>query len=440
MITTIASAYAAAADHGQAEPHLAWRLAWQRLKDDWQCGQSPALQDLPKYLAEVPPEDQRAAALDLIAEHLHLAWQAGCSLTLDDYIGSPALEWPWLAEPAAVPADFVEDELIARSTPPHGDQPTLAHYAARFPNRPDIMRRLAGRCLGEQRYVKLRVLGVGLLGVVHQAYDRVGQRLVAIKAAPRISSSDDSPALLLQEARITADLEHPSIVTVYDVGQTGDSDFYVMTLVEGRTLAEQIQEYHGGRMSRSGGENLRLLQELITCVAQICEAIAHAHERSILHRDIKPGNVIVNRTGHATIIDWGMARRLAPGVPSQASNIVGTPQYMAPEQADGREVAASDVFSLGAMLYEVLAGRPPYDWAAGALPGDWQAKVREAAVGTSIRQVQAAQALKAIVGKALAKSPSERQASAAELAGELRQYLASLTKRRSWLAWLCSRP
>jgi aminoglycoside phosphotransferase (APT) family kinase protein len=441
MISSIASAYEAASDHGRTEPHLAWRLAWQRLQEDWTLGQRPTPKDLPSYLADVPPQDQQAAAWDLIAVHLQLSWQAGQGLRLDDYVWSLAAAFPGLANAAALPADLVEDEFIARSTPPYGDQPMLAHYVARFPNRPDVMGALAGRCLGGNRYVKLRVLGTGFLGVVYLAYDRTRQRLVAVKEAPALASANDCSQLLCQEARLTAELDHPGIVPLYDIGQSADRAFYVMAFIEGRTLAEHIRDYHAEQASRKSGENRRLLHELIGYVIQMSDAVAHAHERGILHRDIKPGNVIIGDGGQATIVDWGMARRLSPPAPSAANiaalqMIVGTPQYMAPEQAEGREGPASDIFSLGAVLYEVLAGRPLYDWPAGALPCDWKETVQQAAIAPLIQQARVPPPLKTTLAKSLAKAPSSRPASAAELADELRHYLTGQAKPRSWFSCL----
>jgi serine/threonine-protein kinase len=391
----------------------------------------------------VPTQDQQAAAWDLIAAHLHLSWQAGQALRLEEYVVSLASAFPWLANATVLPADLVEDEFISRSTPPYGDQPMLAHYVARFPNRPDVMGTLAGRCLGGNRYVKLRVLGTGFLGVVHQAFDRTRQVLVAVKEAPALASANDCSQLLFQEAKLTAELDHPGIVPLYDIGQSGDRAFYVMAFIEGRTLAEHIRDYHAEQASRKSGENRRLLHELIGFVIQMSDAVAHAHERGILHRDIKPGNVIICDGGQATIVDWGMARRISPNVSSSVNivapqMIVGTPQYMAPEQAEGREGPASDIFSLGAVLYEVLAGRPLYDWPAGALPCDWKETVQEAAIASLIQQARVPPPLKTTLAKSLAKSPCSRPANAAELADELRRYLTEQGKPRGWFSSLFS--
>jgi hypothetical protein len=445
MISSIASAYAEAADHGQTEPHLAWRLAWQRLRDDWALGQRAGPHQLGPYLADVPGDDRQAAALDLIAEHLRLSWGAGCGASLDSYLAGLADGFAWLCDPSSVPADLVEDEFVARSTPPFGDQPMLAHYIARFPHRVDVMHRLQGRCLAEQRFVKLRVLGTGLLGVVHQAFDRAGQRLVAIKESSAFAWGDDSSPLLFHEASLTAELQHPGIVPIYDLGRNGDRAYVVMAFIEGRTLAEHIGDYHAKCLIRPGAENRRLLEQLMELVIQLCDAVAYAHERGILHRDIKPGNVIVDPTGRAIIVDWGLARRLGPCdssplIPDAAAaappTIAGTPQYMAPEQAAGREEPASDIFSLGAVLYEVLTGRPPLEGSAGSLPGNRQQHAAGDWLARSIEQVRAPSRLRSILAQALAREPSHRYRSAADLGDALRAHLAAQHEPRGWFARL----
>jgi serine/threonine protein kinase len=340
-----------------------------------------------------------------------------------------------------LPADLVEDEFLARSAPPHGDHPQLADYATRFGDRPDVMARLANRCLAEQRYVKLRALGAGALAVVHEAYDRLMHRLVAIKEVCG-SAAGNSRQRLLTEMQLAAELNHPGIVSIYDFGQSDQETYFVMELVSGRLLSERIGDYHAGRSARSARQSRRLLQELIECLIQMCDAVAHAHGCGILHRDLKPGNVIVSDTGEAVIVDWGLARRLKGGAKAACecnldSMIVGTPQYMAPEQAEQQECMASDVFSLGGVLYEVLTGRPPYEWAMGSLPLDW-AQVIGAAQISAPRQLApgTSRVLDAICTKALAKSTADRYSTATELADDLRQFLHTENNARGWLSWL----
>jgi serine/threonine protein kinase len=441
MITTIASALEAAAGSGPPEPHSAWRRAWQQLRADHQAGRHVEPYQLAGYLADVPAEDQKACACDLIAEHLRLYSRAG-EPSLENYVAALAEDFPWLKEIATLPVELIEDEFLVRSTPPDGDYPRLANYRSRFPERPDVHERLARRCLASGRYVKLRVLGAGAMGIVYEAYDTAADCLVAIKEA---SLADPPAALrLASEIQHLRRLDHPGIVAIQDAGQSEDLAFYAMELVAGPSLASLAADYHGGRSYRSQGENQRQLRRLVEHVVQTCEAMAHAHERGILHRDLKPGNILIRANGEAVIIDWGLAQALLPlpsgegrGVgecASEAAPIAGTPQYMAPEQAERQETAASDIFSLGATLYEVLTSRPPFDWGHNYLPLNWPEAIRQMRIEPPRRLVAGLpRPLDAICTKALARAPGDRYPAARNLAAALRQFLDSPSQPAGWL-------
>jgi serine/threonine protein kinase len=249
----------------------------------------------------------------------------------------------------------------------------------------------------------------------------------------------------LAEARITAGLEHANIVTVHACEQEPDqTPFYVMRLVEGRTLSEFIRDYHQPPVDQSPGVTRLLWRRLLQSFVAVCDGVAYAHAHQVLHRDLKPGNILVGEFGETVILDWGMARQMpsaaaaisgGPEVSGESprngctdaigSIVVGTPQYMAPEQAGGITDARSDVFGLGAMLYELLTNRPPYDWADGAQPADWMRLVREARFPPP-RQLnpQAPRPLEAICRRALARDPLQRYQSADELSQEMGRYLA----------------
>jgi len=435
VISTIASAYEASADLRPAEPHAAWRSAWQRLREDYRSGRPIRLIDLAGYLPDVPIDDQRECACDLIAEHLRLYSRAGAP-PLEDYVAALGMAFPSLLNMASLPADLIEDEFVIRSTPPRGDYPRLANYFARFPNRPDVYKRLARRCLASQRYVKLRVLGAGALGVLYEAYDSVMHQLVAVKeAAPH---DPESAQRLQSEMRLFAELNHSGIVAVRDYGAPAHGPFYVMELIAGQPLSNLIGDYHCGHSARSAAENRRQLRLLIECVIQICDAVAHAHERGILHRDLKPGNVIVRDTGQAVIVDWGLARRIEPQISiaaelEVAGMIAGTPQYMAPEQVERQETQASDIFSLGATLYEALTGHPPYDWRGYFLPADWQTAVCGARIAPPRRfEPGIPRSLETICMKALSRSPADRYSTAGHLATALRQHLETQENACGW--------
>ena len=201
------------------------------------------------------------------------------------------------------------------------------------------------------RYTILRRLGKGGFGEVYQAFDDDLDRPVAIKVPcpERVSQPEDIEAYL-NEARIVASLDHPHIVPVYDVGRTDDGlCFVVSKFIEGSDLATRIKE------SRPGS------QESTGLVATIAEALHFAHTRGLVHRDIKPGNILIDASGHAFLADFGLALKEEDF--GMGARIAGTPAYMSPEQAHGeghRVDGRSDIFSLGVVFYELLTGRRPF--------------------------------------------------------------------------------
>jgi Tol biopolymer transport system component/predicted Ser/Thr protein kinase len=218
---------------------------------------------------------------------------------------------------------------------------------------------LIGRTL--DRYRIESKLGQGGMGVVYKARDTQLDRVVAIKVLPpEMMASPDRKQRFVQEARAASALNHPSIVTVYDVRSDAGVDFIVMEYVDGRTLDQTILS-KGMGVTRS----LRL-------AAQIADALSRAHEAGIVHRDLKPSNVIVTPDDRVKVLDFGVAKLLDPGegaaeaatrsIPiTDAGLAVGTAAYMSPEQAEGKKIdARSDIFSFGAVLYEMITGRRPF--------------------------------------------------------------------------------
>lgn len=297
-------------------------------------------------------------------------------------------------------------------------------------------------CVPDRYYQLEHEFARGGLGRILRARDRRLDRTVAVKEL--LSTEPKAEGRFVREALITARLQHPSIVPVHEAGRwpTGQR-FYAMKLVEGRTLASALEA------ARTREDRLALLPHVI----DVAEAVAYAHSQGILHRDLKPGNVMVGPFGETVVIDWGLAKDLwaeagaeaeAPGSqslptpprrgdaePPQVSGsgdvytsdgmVVGTPPYMPPEQASARGVdERADVYALGAMLYHVLCGRRPYQ----NVPAR---EVLKAVVSGPPKPVQdlapdLPRDLVAIVEKAMARDPDQRYPSAKEMASELRRF------------------
>ncbi len=202
----------------------------------------------------------------------------------------------------------------------------------------------------QPRYTLGELLGTGGMGEVRAATDTVLEREVAIKLLREDRAGER--ARFLREARITAALQHPNIVPVHDLGQAEDGRPYLaMKRVQGRSLAELLTHGQLGPTS----QRLEIFRKL-------CDAVAFAHKNGVLHRDLKPDNIMVGELGEVLLMDWGIATSWDPARPEDVpGGLIGTPAYMAPEQARGeRCTARSDVYSLGAVLYELVTGSPPY--------------------------------------------------------------------------------
>ena len=386
LVPTITDAYRAAQLNLDVDPYAAWLLAVQRLREDWAAKGPVPVEALLDYLVDIQVPLRCDALQDMISEHLQLAWRDGPGPTLEPFLAEFGGEFAALASPHSVPADLVEDEFLARYVYPHGDTPTLDEYRKRFPTRPDVIELLKRRCVGGKRYVKLKQLGQGAMGTVFEAYDHRLRRRVAIKE-PRTSLSNNAALLerFAEEALVTAGLEHPAIVGVHDYYRSSTTPFYVMRLAEGERLDERIGRFHQPTERRMPSDRRLLWNQLLQTFVMICEAIDYAHARGVIHRDLKPCNIFIGQFGETSILDWGMAKRLpilrvgacderakngygqSPQTPVMADAVVGTPQYMPPEQSLGTSDARSDVYGLGAILYEVLTGSAPHAWPEGLL-------------------------------------------------------------------------
>ncbi len=318
------------------------------------------------------------------------------------------------------------------------------------------------------RFRILRPHARGGLGEVHVARDEELGREVALKQIQDRHADDrDSQARFMLEAEITGGLEHPGIVPVYGLGHYADGrPFYAMRFIRGDSLKDACERFHkADAAERDPGERSLELRSLLGRFVDVCNAIAYAHSRGVLHRDLKPGNIMLGKYGETLVVDWGLAKTVdgpaivstEPGegslTPSSASmashtmmgSAMGTPQFMSPEQAAGRLDLLgppSDVYSLGATLYFLLTGKPP---------------INDKEVGSTLQKVQRGEfppprqikadihpALEAICMKAMALKPYDRYGSPRTMAEDIEHWLADepvsawaepwIVKARRWVS------
>ncbi len=255
------------------------------------------------------------------------------------------------------------------------------------------------------RYAIDRPLGEGGRGVVYRARDTALDRPVAVKVLKLEGLDDDSYARFVNEAQIAARLTHPNIVALYDMGREGGRPYLVMELVDGSSLR--------GILSTQAGHPLGLAQ-LLGYAEETAQALEYAHDKGVLHRDVKPENILVTHEGHVKLMDFGLARALDRPRLTTVGTMVGTPAYMAPENALGAEAdARSDLYSLGVVVYEMATGSPPF-----RSPDSLKliySHIRDNPGAPSRLNAQLPSALESIILRLLAKDPADRYRSAKEL-------------------------
>lgn len=302
------------------------------------------------------------------------------------------------------------------------------------------------------RYTRTSLHASGGMGSVWLARDtRIGRDVALKELLAERAAAGPVSARFLREARITGQLEHPGVVPVYELDHdpaTG-RPFYTMRFVRGRTLTEVAAAFH--RKRRDGTDEPLELVRLLTAFASVCNTIAYAHSQGVIHRDLKGENIVLGDFGEVIVLDWGLAKRLdGDGEGDEADEadvdaasgrlpelgqtvmgqVMGTPAYMAPEQAEGRLDRigpATDLFGLGAILYEILTGRPPF---AGTTSLDvLHNAIRGEMVPPRAHWPEVPPDLEAACLHALAREPADRHASAAALALEIQGWQDNQRRR-----------
>jgi eukaryotic-like serine/threonine-protein kinase len=261
------------------------------------------------------------------------------------------------------------------------------------------------------RYRIDELLGSGGMALVYRGHDVRLERAVAIKLlADNLAEDESFRRRFVREARTVARLAHPNVVRIYDVGEARGRPYFVMELVDGETLAVQLR-----RRQRLP------VQEAIRIASGLCAGLDHAHQAGLVHRDMKPHNVLLTTDGGVKIVDFGIARLVDETAITQSGSVLGTAAYLAPEQALGGDVTpAADVYALGVVLFEMVAGRVPFD-AAQAL----DVRRRHASPSLQAAAADVPRALEELVRDCLQPDPSQRPA-VADVSERLQRIAAEL--------------
>jgi serine/threonine-protein kinase len=263
------------------------------------------------------------------------------------------------------------------------------------------------------------------MATVFEARDGRLDRTVAVKRMkPEASARPDHRDRFFREARIIGGLAHPGVISIHDAGSLEEGEpFYAMEKVQGETLLEMLRDRGPEDLQRHG------ILKFVDIFERVCQTIAFAHAQDVIHRDLKPGNIMVDRFGAVFVMDWGLAKRVATEEAPAADNrtqdglFMGTPAYVSPEQARGLAGATdfnTDVFALGVILYEILTGEAPFRGASNKEIIE-EVLFHEPAPPARLNR-RVARELSAICMKALAKDPRRRYLSAADLADDIRRY------------------
>ena len=397
------------------------------------------------YIARFPKLNRREVCLRLLRYEYELRSKSGAAPSLDEYRARfPA----WVATGRELVTAQGDVSRTLGAAGPSGGSSDVALWGDGH-----VLVSTTESGTASARYSLTRLHAEGGLGRIWVARDGSLERDVALKELkPQTAQDAGAWRRFLREAQVTGQLEHPNIVPVYEWNPSGEdrTPFYTMRLVKGKTLREAVAQYHDRRRAKQSDplDLPRLLQAFVN----VCQAISYAHSRGVIHRDLKPDNIILGDFGEVLVLDWGLAKTRrgdvssAPAAgPAEATMaadlttlgvVVGTPAYMAPEQAAAHAEQVderTDVFGLGAVLFEILTGRPPRG-------GSNVHAIIEDAVRRPVMRARQAlpevpAALDAVCAKALALAPGDRYPAAVDLAQEVQRYLAdepTTAFRESW--------
>jgi serine/threonine-protein kinase len=346
-----------------------------------------------------------------LCRHFESLWQDGNQPLIEDFLGKTDDTGR-----SALLVELLRLELEYRAR--NGERPTQQEYALRFHGHPGVAVVFAEAPRGAlpqvPGYEILKEIGRGGMGVVYKARQVKAERFVALKMMlDGDMASPDGIKRFAAEVRAAAGLDHPNVVPIYEVGECAGRHYFTMKLVSG-SLAEQVAR--GPLPSRRAAE----------IVMAVARGVHYAHQQKVIHRDLKPANVLLDEAGEPHVTDFGLAKRLdSEATRTPPGTLIGTPGYLAPEQAAGRGIeeptAATDVYGLGAVLYALLTGRPPFQ--AETLLDTLAQVVQQPPAPPGLLNPNIDRDLETVCLKCLEKNPTDRYASAEAVVEELDRYL-----------------
>ncbi len=441
----------------------------ERFESAWVRGEPEPIERLkldrsdPCYLATLE---------ELVHLELEFAWKTGAEVASNS---ASAAEGPIPSRPRVehyfgrfpeldvreIALRLVQQEYLVRCR--FGDRPSRQEYCDRFPEIIRTGDEIAFRHPAEfqqhgeskesdlrpggeiGRYVLIDEAGRGGFGQVWQVEDtRLGRRIALKQMSERVAKEEDLRRRFIAEARISAGLEHPGVVPIYDLDQLDEHHpYYTMKLVKGETLDAAIERFHKPSVIPPTTSRSLEFQKLLGVFVSICRTMEYAHAHNVIHRDLKPQNIVLGDYGETIVLDWGLAKVVRPVAESarqeaasailadwdagqtQEGSVQGTPAYMSPEQADGRTELAgprTDIYALGVILYQLLAGVLPFE---GNSAIEVLQKVQEGRFSPprSVNRV-VPRALEAVCLKAMARHPENRYGLVRELREDIERYLA----------------